>query len=137
MLYAFLFSVSSSAGFSGPMGFKGLTLDILLQKAWEGIKEPVFSSDASSHSVMLCGLHHCHHYPGKLFSKEFQLYFHVFKVPTFLYKFFSLYLLLNLIVPIFRPSFFFFFGLFYNFLFSNIEKLQNITMIKASLVAQW
>ena len=45
---------------------KGLTLDILLQKAWEGMKEAVFSSGASSHSVMLYSLHHCHHYPGKL-----------------------------------------------------------------------
>lgn len=31
---------------------KGLSLEILLQKAWEGVKERVFSSGASGHSVM-------------------------------------------------------------------------------------
>ena len=31
---------------------KGLSLEILLQKAWEGVKERVFSSGASCHSVM-------------------------------------------------------------------------------------
>lgn len=84
---------------------KGRTLEIMLQKAWEGVKEPVFSSGASCHSVMPYGLHHCHHYPGKLFSKEFHLYFHVCKVPTFLYKLFSLYLLLKSFSSYFQAIF--------------------------------